>query len=247
MHEGKRIGVIIPALDEAVTIGPVVASIDCDLVDWVVVADNGSGDGTAEVARAAGAIVVHEPRRGYGSACLRALREGPPADIYVFLDGDGSDDSADIPLLVTTLHERQVDLVVGSRVLGQCDPGALTPVQRFGNWPTCRLVRWFWGVQYTDLGPLRAVRHEALARLDMADPDYGWTIEMQIKAAQLGLRVCEVPVRYRVRRGGNSKVSGTLLGSWHAGRRILATTFVAKLDEWRHRRTAAVRPTGGRP
>jgi len=247
MHEGNRIGVIIPALDEAVTIGPVVVSIDRDLVDWVVVADNGSSDGTAEAARAAGATVVHEPRRGYGSACLRALREGPQADVYVFLDGDGSDDSADIPLLVKTLHERQVDLVVGSRVLGQCEPGALTPVQRFGNWLTCRLVRWFWGVQYTDLGPLRAVRSDALARLEMADPDYGWTIEMQIKAAQRGLRVCEVPVRYRVRRGGDSKVSGTLLGSWHAGRRILATTFVAKLNEWRHRQTTAAHPTGGRP
>ena len=241
MHEGNRIGVIIPALDEAVTIGPVVASIDRDLVDWVVVADNGSSDGTDQVARTAGATVVYEPRRGYGSACLRALREAPPADIYVFLDGDGSDDAADIPLLVSTLHERQVDLVVGSRVLGRCEPGALTPVQRFGNWLTCRLVRWFWGVRYTDLGPLRAVRSEALARLEMADPDYGWTIEMQIKAARRGLRVCEVPVNYRVRRGGRSKVSGTLLGSWHAGRRILATTLVARLGE-----SAAVRPTGGR-
>ena len=243
MDRGLRIGVIIPALDEEATVGAVVGGLDRAVVDAVVVADNGSRDGTAAAAAAAGALVVHEPRRGYGSACLRALREGPAAEVYVFLDADGSDDPADLPLLLAALHEGPADLVIGSRVRGRCERGALTGTQRFGNWLTCTLVRAIWRVRYSDLGPFRAIRAEALARLEMADPDYGWTIEMQVKAAQRGLRGAEVPVSYRCRRGGRSKVSGTLLGSWHAGRRILGYVLLAW---WQDRRRPPAAGAEGR-
>ncbi len=231
-------GLVIPALDEAATIGDVVAAVDRTLVDWVIVADNGSRDETAARAAAAGARVVCEPRRGYGRACRRALAEAPPWDIVVFLDGDGSDDPREIPRLLQALHEQDADLVIGSRVLGRAEPGALTLVQRLGNALTCSLVRLLWGARYTDLGPFRAVRRTAYERLAMSEPAYAWTIEMQVKAARLRLRVAEVPVSCRVRQGGRSKVSGTLLGSVRAGRRILAYVLAARLHELRGRRTA---------
>lgn len=228
MFDGRRVAVIIPALDEEEAIGPVLAGIDRSLVDTVVVGDNGSRDRTAEVARAGGARVVHEPRRGYGSACLRAIAEVPDHDILVFLDADGADDPAEISSVLAPLSGG-VELVIGSRVLGEVEPGALTPVQRFGNALTCTLVRLFWGVRFTDLGPFRAVTMPAYRRMGMRDPDYGWTVEMQVKAAELGIPAREVPVSCRVRRAGRSKVSGTLSGSFHAGRRILATVFAARL------------------
>lgn len=230
MYRGLRVCVVIPALNEAGAIGPVVAAIDRRLADQVIVADNGSADDTASAARAAGAEVVREPRRGYGSACLAALRHAR-ADVYVFMDGDGSDDPAELERLLEALVEGPADLVVGSRVLGEAEPGALTPLQRFGNELTCRLVRWFWGYHFTDLGPFRAVTAAALRRLEMADPDFGWTIEMQVKAARLGLRVREVAVTARRRRAGRSKVSGTLLGSYRAGKRILGYVLEQKLRE----------------
>jgi len=231
MYRGLRINVIIPALDEEETIAAVLGAIDDVIVDQVVVSDNGSRDDTAARARAAGAMVVHEERRGYGSACLRAIATAPPADVIVFVDGDGSDDAAEIPLLLDALVDNEAEIAIGSRVLGEAEPGALTPVQIFGNALTCRLVRWLWGVDYTDLGPFRAIRQRSYDALEMMDPDFGWTIEMQVKAAQRGIRVVEVPVSYRRRRGGRSKVSGTLAGSWGAGRRILGYVLAAKLAE----------------
>ena len=231
MYRGLRINVIIPALDEEETIAAVLGAIDDGIVDQVVVADNGSRDDTAARARAAGAMVVHEERRGYGSACLRAIATAPPADVIVFVDGDCSDDAAEIPLLLDALVDNEAEIAIGSRVLGEAEPGALTPVQIFGNALTCRLVRWLWGVDYTDLGPFRAIRQRTYDILEMMDPDFGWTIEMQVKAAQRGITVVEVPVSYRRRRGGRSKVSGTLAGSWGAGRRILGYVLAAKLAE----------------
>jgi glycosyltransferase involved in cell wall biosynthesis len=227
-----RVVLIIPALDEAETIGAVVQAVDRTEVDEIVVVDNGSADETAAVAAAAGATVLTESRRGYGSACLKALREGPPADVYLFMDGDGSDDPNDAAVVLAPIRRGEVDMVIGSRVSGQAEAGALTPVQAFGNWLTCRLVAKFWGVTYTDLGPFRGITRSALLKLNMADPDFGWTIEMQVKAAQQGLRLCEVPVRYRCRRAGRSKVSGNLIGSFQAGRRILMYVFSA----WWHER-----------
>ena len=231
MFRGFKTALFIPALDEQETIGRVVTEVDREIVDTVVVADNGSRDSTAERARAAGAIVVREERRGYGSACQAAFRMVQDAELLVYLDGDGSDDPTEIPRLLAALLDNDADLVIGSRTQGRAEPGALTPVQRFGNTLTCGLVRLLWGARFTDLGPFRAIRREAYERLEMRDPDYGWTIEMQVKAAQQGLRYVELPVGRRVRRGGESKVTGSIIGSYRAGKRILGYVAEAKLRE----------------
>ena len=213
--------VVIPALDEELALPHVLAEIPPERVRRVVVCDNGSTDRTAEVARAAGATVVREPRRGYGSACARALEllAGDPPDVVVFLDGDRSDRPGEMGLLLDAIAGG-ADLVVGSRVLGRRERGSLTPQQRVGNAVACALLRGIYGARYTDLGPFRAIRWHSLVRLGMRDPDYGWTVEMQIKAARLGLRHAEVPVSYR-RRIGRSKVSGTITGTVRASASIL--------------------------
>ncbi|MBI5501535.1 MAG: TIGR04282 family arsenosugar biosynthesis glycosyltransferase [Deltaproteobacteria bacterium] len=231
MIRDLAVAVVIPALDEERTIGEVVAGIDRRVVDRVIVADNGSADGTARRAREAGAEVVFAARKGYGSACLAGIAAAGDADVVVFLDGDGSDDPSEIALLVETLADRGADLVLGSRTLRSDARRTLTAAQRVGNALACALLRAFWGARCTDLGPFRAVRRVALERLGMSDPDMGWTIEMQVKAARLGLRVVEVPVSRRERRAGISKISGSLAGSYRAGRRILETIVGAKLRE----------------
>lgn len=220
MHLGINIAVVIPALDEERAIGRVIDDLPA-FVDRVVVADNGSTDGTARVARAHGAIVVAQPERGYGAACLAGLDAIGDAAIVVFTDGDYSDHGSELASLVEPIARNEADLVLGSRVLGQREAGSLTPQQRFGNWLATTLMRLIWGVRYTDLGPYRAVRVDALRALGMADRNYGWTIEMQIRAAVAGLRVAEVPVSYR-RRIGQSKVSGTIKGTIMAGIKILS-------------------------
>jgi len=215
--------VLIPALNEETSIGHVLAALPRGIRS-VVVADNGSTDRTAECARSHGAQVVHEPRRGYGHACLAAMAAiaDDPPDIVVFLDGDFSDHPEELPLLTEPIARGGADFVVGSRIRGQSEPGALLPQARFGNWLACSLMRLIWGVRYTDLGPFRAIRYEDLVRMDMTDTTYGWTIEMQIKAALMGLRMEEVPVSYR-KRIGTSKVTGTIRGSVGAGVWILGT------------------------
>ncbi|MBI4962816.1 MAG: TIGR04283 family arsenosugar biosynthesis glycosyltransferase [Desulfomonile tiedjei] len=234
MRDHSRIAVIIPALNEERSIGKVISAIPA-WVDEVIVGDNGSTDRTAAVARGHGARVVYEPRRGYGSACLTALAELNNPDVVVFIDGDSSDHPEEMSLLVDPIISNEADLVIGSRTLGQREKGALPLLARFGNWLACFLIRLFWGARFTDLGPFRAIRHSALQRLDMRDPDYGWTVEMQIKAARDGLRFMEVPVSYR-RRIGKSKVSGTLRGVVGAGTKILGTIFLAALGGLRTRR-----------
>lgn len=219
MYLERRIAVVIPALNEEGAIGRVVADLPT-FVDRAIVADNGSTDRTAEVARAAGALVVAEPERGYGAACIAALCHIGDADIVVFMDGDYSDHAEEMPALVDPIARGDADFVVGSRVLGRRETGSLTPQQQFGNWLATRLILAIWKVNYTDLGPYRAISVEALQRLDMADRNYGWTVEMQIRAAVAGLRSQEVAVSYR-RRIGQSKVSGTVKGTIMAGIKIL--------------------------
>lgn len=218
--------VVIPALDEERSIGRVIADLPPRFRSRVVVCDNGSTDGTARRAREAGAAVVFEPERGYGAACLRALGEVArhPPDLVVFLDADYSDHPGDVVGLVAPLDRDEADLVIGSRTAGERAPGALTLQARFGNALATRLIAWFFGVRFTDLGPFRAIRWEALERMHMRDRDFGWTVEMQIKAARMGLRCAEVPVSYR-RRIGTSKISGTLRGTVLAGRKILWWIF----------------------
>lgn len=218
--ENAAVAVVIPVLNEAEALPRVLASIP-SWVAYVIVADNGSSDGSGDIARAAGAIVVEEPVRGYGGACLKALAALPDdVGIVVFMDGDASDDASEMVHLVEPIRSGEADLVLGSRVMGERERGALTPQQIFGNALACTLIRMLWGVRFTDLGPFRAIRRDALARLAMADRDYGWTVEMQVRAAKLGLRCREVPARYR-RRIGTSKVSGTLRGVVGAGTKIL--------------------------
>jgi glycosyltransferase involved in cell wall biosynthesis len=226
LSRGKSFALIIPALDEADSIGRQLDQLPPGIFAQIIVVDNGSEDGTAEVARAAGAQVVCEPRRGYGQACqagLAALQ--PETTAVVFMDADLSDDPRDVEWLARTYAAGGWDLVVGSRVLGQAEPGSLTAVQRFGNWLTTRLIRWLWRVPFTDLGPLRIISRQALRRLDLRDRDFGWNVEMQAKAARLGLRVTEIPVKYHRRMYGKSKISGTLRGSARAGVKILWTIY----------------------
>lgn len=218
--ETVRIAVVIPALDEEESLPLVLADLPPEL--RVVVVDNGSTDGTARVARERGAEVVSAPRRGYGTAVqagMNHLRADPP-DVLVILDGDHADDPASIPLLVEPIASGRADLVLSDRSR-TAEPGALTPVQRFGNALATRLIARSTGHRYADMGPLRAIRWDALLRLGMVDPTWGWNVEMQVKAIRARLRVLEVEVPYRVRARGRSKVSGSLRGAARAGVRIL--------------------------
>ncbi|KAA9339595.1 glycosyltransferase family 2 protein [Hymenobacter busanensis] len=224
------IDVIIPAHNEALSIGRVLAEIPRNWVRDIIVVANACTDHTAEAAAEAGATVLREDRPGYGWACLRGMAHcyARPATqqpaIIVFLDGDYSDYPEELPALVQPLLTQEADFVIGSRALGQREPGSMLPQQIFGNWLATSLLRRLYGVHFTDLGPFRAIRADALQRLQMADKTYGWTVEMQLKAAQHKLRCTEVPVRYR-RRIGFSKVSGTVKGTLGAGYKILWTIF----------------------
>ena len=230
----EQFALIIPALNEAESIGQQLGHLPRDLFRQIIVVDNGSVDATAQVARAAGAQVVHEPRRGYGQACQAGLAHlSVEITAVVFMDADLSDDPADLERLTRVFAEGGWDLVVGSRVWGRAEPGSLTPVQRFGNWLTTWLIRWIWHVSFTDLGPLRVIRRDALRRLNLYDRDFGWNVEMQAKAACLRLRATEIPVHYRRRAYGRSKISGTLAGSLCAGVKILWTIYRC----WRTART----------
>lgn len=230
-----EVAVLIPALDEEASLPAVLAGIPRAGDGWrvreVVVADNGSRDHTAEVARAGGATVVVERHRGYGAACLAGLahlRARAP-DAVLFLDADGSADPAEMGSLLAPLAQGSADLVIGSRVLGENEPGSLTVVQAFGNRLATSLMRVCFGGRFTDLGPFRAVRWETLERIGMRDRDYGWTVEMQARALRVGARCTEVPVRSLRRRGGRSKVAGTLRGAFGAGWKILFTIARVRL------------------
>lgn len=237
MRQGARISVVIPALNEERSVGSVLDAIP-DWVDEVVVSDNGSTDRTAAVAAAHGARVVPEPRRGYGQACLTGIAAVSKPDIVVFLDADFSDHPDEMDRLVDPILRDEVDMVIGSRIRGTRERGALTPQARFGNCLSCALIRAFWGVRFSDLGPFRAIRFSTLRRLDMRDTNFGWTVEMQVKAAAHGVRSAEVPVSYR-RRIGASKISGTVRGVILAGSKILYTIMRAVLQPSRNRAVGA--------
>ncbi len=217
---------VIPALNEEAAIGRVVRNLPRDLLTQIIVVDNGSTDDTATVAWEAGAVVVIEPERGYGAACAAgvALAWRLGAAIIVLLDGDASDVPSDLAAILAPVLAGDADLVMGSRTHGSVEPGALMPRQRFGNWLAARILRRY-GLAITDLGPFRAIRADALAALDMHERTYGWSTEMLVKAARAGLRVQEVPVSYRKRAGGKSKVGGTLRGSIKAAVVILQTVY----------------------
>jgi glycosyltransferase involved in cell wall biosynthesis len=221
----EAVCVVIPALDEEDAIGAVVAGARAH-ADRVLVVDNGSVDATARRAAAAGACVVSEPRGGYGSACVAGALAAPAGSVLVFSDGDGSDDPAALRRLAAPVLADRADLVLGSRVLGRREPGALRPHQRAGNRLFSWLIRTFWRVPVTDLGPMRAVRRERLLALEIQSRTYGWPVEVVLKAARSGLRVAEVPVDVRRRVAGRSKVSGSLRASLRAG--VCFTAAVAR-------------------
>jgi glycosyltransferase involved in cell wall biosynthesis len=217
---------LIPALNEEAVIRATLESVPAGMFHTVMVADNGSTDRTAAISRECGATVVYEPERGYGAACLRAIAAMPDEiEVIVFMQADGSEESAEAENLLSPIYDGRADLVIGSRTLGTVYEGALLPHQRFGNWLATTLVKLIYGHTFTDLGPFRAIRRSALLDLGMADRNYGWTVEMQVRAIRKKLRVIEVPVSYRRRSAGINKVSGNLKASLAAGWKIIWTVF----------------------
>ena len=225
----QTIKVIIPAFNEQNSVGKVVRDIPEDLVCEVIVVNNASTDDTDISARQEGATVLDEPRQGYGFACLKGIEyvksnTNQIPDIIVFIDADYSDYPEELPKLVKPIMEEDADLVIGSRALGNREKGSMTFPQIFGNWLATNLLRLFYGTKFTDLGPFRAIKYQSLLALDMQDTTYGWTVEMQLKAAKKKLKCVEVPVTYR-KRIGFSKISGTIKGTFLAGYKILWTIF----------------------
>ena len=223
-----KISVIIPAFNEENGVGQVINEIPKTLVQEIIVVNNASTDSTEQIARKAGATVLREPIPGYGRACLKGMtyiaNSVDKPDFIVFLDADYSDYPEDMHEIIKPIVEQNMDLVIGSRALGNKESGSMTPQQIFGNWLATRLLKLFYGVKFTDLGPFRAIRYDKLLALNMQDKTYGWTVEMQLKAAKQKLKCAEVPVRYR-KRIGYSKVSGTIKGTIGAGYKILYTIF----------------------
>jgi glycosyltransferase involved in cell wall biosynthesis len=220
-----NVAVIIPALNEAGNIGKLVQEVQAIAPLEVIVVDNNSTDSTAEEARAAGAKVVTAPQRGYGYACAAGVSAAQNADVLVFMDGDYSFSPADLPLLLSPIFNDQADMVLGSRALGIMESGAMPPHQRFGNWLVARLMNTLYRLSITDLGPFRAIRRQLLNELNMQEMTYGWPTEMIVKMARSGARIVEVPVSYKSRLFGSSKVSGTVRGTILAAWFILGVTF----------------------
>jgi glycosyltransferase involved in cell wall biosynthesis len=227
-HASSKIYVIIPAYNEEKSIAKVINDIPKNLITEIIVGNNNSKDNTALMAKNAGATVVDAPQAGYGNACLAGIvylkNKAMPKDVVVFMDGDYSDYPEEISSLIAPIINNQADLVIGSRALGQKEKGSMTMPQEFGNWLATMLIALFYKVKFTDLGPFRALSWQNLMLINMQDKTYGWTVEMQIKAAKLNLRCVEVPVKYR-KRIGVSKVSGTLKGVILAGYKIIWMIF----------------------
>lgn len=220
------VSLIIPAYNEEDVLGETLLRLPSSIFSQILVADNGSSDQTAQIAKNSGAQVVSIAERGYGAACLAALETiTDPNEILIFLQADASEDAQQARDVLAPLLRNEADLVIGSRVLGEALPGALRPHQRFGNWLATTLIHLFWGQRYTDLGPFRALRAGTLRQMQMRERTYGWTVEMQVRAAQMGLRVAEVPVSSGLRVAGTEKVSGNWAASLQAGVMILTTIF----------------------
>jgi glycosyltransferase involved in cell wall biosynthesis len=228
MTTSPIIDIIIPAYNEEKSIVHVLRDIPKAHVRNILVCNNASTDRTAEVAAENGAIVVNQPQRGYGNACLAGMdfvaKTAIKPDIIVFLDGDYSDYPEELLLLIAPIIDKKADMVIGSRALGAREAGSMTPQQVFGNWLATHMIRLFFGYTFTDLGPFRAIRYDSLLKIGMVDRNYGWTVEMQVKAAKLKMGCVEIPVTYR-RRIGVSKVSGTVKGTILAGYKIILTIF----------------------
>lgn len=220
----SRISIIIPAYNEESSIGLVLDALPQEKLHEIIVVDNGSTDATARVAQEHGARVVKEPRKGYGSACLKGIDELDAPDIVVFIDGDFSDFPEEIVLLIRPIETGEKDFVLGSRMILPKSQSALLPQARYGNRLAVFLIKLFFKHEFTDLGPFRAIRYSSLMSIGMKDMDFGWTVEMQIKAVRNGLRIREVPVNYR-KRIGISKITGTVLGTFRAGVKIIYTIF----------------------
>ena len=224
MYCGKRVSVVIPALNEEKSIAFVIRDLPKDIVDDIIVVDNGSSDETVRVATSSGANVVYESIRGYGAACLKGIKQLVNTEILVILDGDYSDYPQEVVKLIDPIVMQDYDMVLGSRTLGRAEKGSLTLVQKFGNRLATFLIQLFTGFKYTDMGPFRAIRLDAYNKLRMQDKNYGWNVEMQMKAIKYKLKVKEVPVDYK-NRIGKSKISGTVSGVIKAGTKIIYSVF----------------------
>lgn len=227
LKRNKEVAIVIPALNEEEAMRQLLSELPVDEFGWVIVVDNGSTDATAAVAADGGALVAGEPARGYGRACLKGFLTACElgAEIVVFMDGDGSDDPADLPMMLAPVMEGRAEMTIGSRVSVRAERGAVPPQARLGNWLVSRLLRLLYGAQIHDLGSFRVVRREALQALDMREMTFGWPVEMLVKMARAHYRVVELPIHYRRRSHGRSKVAGTIAGSLKAAYFMLRTTF----------------------
>ena len=223
----EKVAIVIPALNEEAALSQLLTEIPKDVAQWIIVVDNGSTDGTAAVAKAAGAFVASEPTRGYGRACLKGLSTATSlgAKTVIFMDGDGSDDPADLPMMLTPVSEGRADFVIGSRVSKRAEQGAIPPQARLGNWLVSRMIRLLYGVHIHDIGSFRVMSCSALEALQMHEMTFGWPVEMLVKAARARYRIVELPIHYRRRSHGRSKVAGTLVGSVKAAYYMVSTTL----------------------
>ncbi|AFH49677.1 Glycosyltransferase [Ignavibacterium album JCM 16511] len=231
MIGNKKVVVIIPAFNEEESLPFVIKDIPT-FVDEIIVTDNGSTDNTFEVAKRCGVTVLKESEKGYGAACLKAIDyiKDKSYDIVVFLDGDYSDYPEEMNLVVEPIINNNYDLVIGSRMIGKREKGSMLPQALFGNWLSALLIKLFWNYKFTDLGPFRTIKYSSLLKLNMQDRNFGWTVEMQIKAAKLKMKTTEVPVRYR-KRIGKSKVTGTISGTVKASVKILYLIFASVVKD----------------
>ena len=230
----EKVAIVIPALNEEGAIRQLLGEMPRDFAQWIIVVDNGSTDATTSVAEHGGAMVASEPARGYGRACLKGFSTACSlgAEIVIFMDGDGSDDPADLPMMLTPVLEGQADMTIGSRIGKRAERGAIPPQARLGNWLVSRMIRILYSAHIHDIGSFRALRCSALNALDMQEMTFGWPVEMLVKMARARYRIVELPIHYRRRSHGRSKVAGTITGSIKAAYAMVATTLRYTWASW---------------